>query len=112
MSYDIDDFKIGDLVKYISECHDHEDALERYSHDDGFYVGGYYTILDMVSSATQHQVLLDLGEDDWGDEMSWWVSIDHLQPTKELGDRTSPYWKVIRKIKQMELKRKQAGYAF
>ena len=111
MSYDIDDFKIGDLVKYISECHDHEDALERWS-DCDFYVGGQYIIRDIVSTATQHQILLDLGEDDWGDEMCWWVSINHLQPIKELGDRSNPYWKVIRKIKQMDLKRKERGYAF
>lgn len=109
MGYDIDDFLKGDLVKYISECHDHDEALDRYSIDD-FYEGGYYTILDV--DIRGNNVLLDLGEDDWGDEMSWWVHIDHLQPTKDVGDKNHPYYKVIRKIKQMDLRRKEKGYAF
>lgn len=108
MIYDIDDFEEGDEVQYISECMDHDECQDR--SDYNLFVGGHYTIVAV--DIRNNQVLLEIGEDRWGDDLNWWVHIEHVKPLKDIGDKTHPYYKVIRKIKQMDKKRKEKGYAF
>lgn len=107
MDYDIDDFEIGDEVKYISKCEDHETAAN--ITDDNFMIGGYYKILSV--SRSDNTVLLDIGSDYDDNIIEWWVPIKHLKPTKIVEPR-SKYYKVIRKIQQMDRKRKELGYVY
>ncbi len=107
MDYDIEDFEVGEEVKYVSECIDHDEAANLT--DDNFMIGGYYKILCVTRS--DNQVLLDIGSDYNDDPIEWWVNIRHLKPTKIVEPR-SKYYKVIRKIQQMDRKRKEQGYVY
>ena len=107
MSYDIEDFEVGDEIKYISKCYDHETA-ENIT-DGNFMVGGYYKVVGI--NRIDDQVLLDAGSDLDDNILEWWVDIRHVIPTKEI-EVKGKYWKVIRKIKQMDRVRKEKGYAF
>lgn len=108
MIYDIDDFVPGDEIQYISECSDHDEAQDRSEYR--LFVGGLYDVLAV--DIRNNQVLLYIGEDEWGDDVNWWVNIEHVKPLKDVGDKTHPHYKVIRKIKQMDTRRKEKGYAF
>lgn len=107
MSYEIEDFEVGDEVKYVSECSDHDTVADLT--DDNFMVGGYYKVIGIHRAA--NQVLLDAGSNIVEEVIEWWVDIKHVIPTKIVEPRPK-YYKVIRKIQQMDRKRKEQGYAY
>lgn len=104
MDYTLKDFDDEEYATYISECEDHHAMSDR------LIVGESYPILHKAHDNT---ILISLGEDDYGDDISWWVHIKHLKPTSVTDvDRNNPYYKVIRKVQLMNARRLKNGYAF
>ncbi len=93
MSY----INVGDVVQYIHECSDH------YAAPDSLQVGNWYVVTDIGSD--DNSVLLRVN-----DHYDWWVSEDCVATKEEV--QGLKYYKVIRKIKQMDARRKEQGYAF
>lgn len=88
------DFKVGDLVEYISKCSDHGVSWLK--------LNNVYKIHTIDNSG--NKTILLTNPDGHG---QWWVNPRHLSP---IG--AGPHDKIIRKIKQMESRRKANGYAF
>lgn len=81
-------FKIGMRVKYIKECHDH------HSNSDGLVLNEIYTIND-YDGRSIHLA-----------EVSWWVDQDCVI----LFDNPREW--ICRKVREMNKRRKELGYAF
>jgi hypothetical protein len=104
MDYTVKDFEDEEYAVYTSECEDHDEIA------DLLIVGNSYPILHVASDRT---ILINLGEDGFGETISWWVHIRHLKP-ESVGnvDKNNPYYKVIRKVQLMNARRLKNGYAF
>lgn len=99
------EFKVGQYVKYIGNSY--EDSYELLEN------GNMYEIIDICHADSTVKLWLNEGCDD-DDYIDWWVSMADVLP-KEVDvkvDTSHPNWKVIKKIKQMNVRRKLYGYAF
>lgn len=107
MAYDIEDFEVGDEIKYIHECDDHEEATV--ITDGNFMINGYYHIVSVDKRGGG--LLLDIGTNEDEEVIEWWVPASCVQLLK-IPEPRPKYWKVIRKIQQMDKRRKEQGYAY
>lgn len=96
-------FELGDFVV----------AIEDFEYDNRqFYKGDVGTVVDVRNHWTEIAIKWERPDEDWLGSATWFVPTVHLALQSESSILSSPYANVIRKIKRLQDKRKDLGYAF
>lgn len=99
-------FNIGDLV-YLGE----ENTTSVFEVLELWDTGSIRAIKRVGELVNGDLILGKAGGVITSDTVGGWDELD-WKPVVQTPDNTSPYYKVIRKIKQMDQRRKVKGYAF
>jgi len=99
------EYQRGDEVTIVDswsnddwQCNFNSDEMDQYVHN-----GKTYEVIEISELDDGHIYMLS--------NHYWWYAFA-LQPSANSVDINTPHWKVIRKIKRMQQKRKELGYAF
>ena len=96
-------FKEGDIV-VVTEDFEHDDRQ--------FYKGDTGKVLECKHYFSEPAIKWDRIDDNWLGQATWFVPPQFLALQSESSIVNSPYIHVIRKIKRLQDKRKDLGYAF